>query len=75
MRTGLQSQVIKLYREFQRAVFFKPVEVRPRFRAAVRAGFTEQKLSPRDVQAVEYLLRRGRAKLNAIKSPDVFDIN
>jgi succinate dehydrogenase assembly factor 1 len=76
MRSGLQTKVLSLYRDFQRVARQKPASTRPRFIAAVRAGFRQHQtaISPRDVTTIEYFLRRGETQLEQLRSPDVTDI-
>lgn len=75
--SGLQLQVLGLYRTFLRTVRTKPEGSRARFKEAIREGFKKQAraVGPREVSVVEHLLRRGRAQLETLKSPNVTDIN
>lgn len=83
MRSGLQLKVICLYRDFIRTAHQKQAAIngingsRDRFVQVIRAGFRkyQEEVSPRDVATVEYLLRRGQAQLESIRSPDVTDIH
>lgn len=75
--SGLQLQVLSLYREFLRAVRVKPEGSQARFRQAIRLGFRRQAqaVGPREVAVVEHLMRRGRAQLETLRSPSVTDIH
>lgn len=68
-------EVLQVYRQFIRTSYRKPIESRQNFLKAVRSGFERnRKVSPRDIQTVEYLLRRAKAQLEWLKSPDVTNI-
>lgn len=74
-KSGLQQQVLSLYRQCIRISLKKPVETRDRFVRHFRSTFREQLgVNPRDFNTIEYLLRRGKAKLKALETPDVTDI-
>jgi len=80
MRSGLQLRVLSLYRSFLRTATLKPAASRPRFQAAIRHSFrTAMKQSDgvgqRDIATVEYLVRRGEAQLEMLRSPDVTDVD
>ncbi|KAJ1657681.1 hypothetical protein IWQ61_002957 [Dispira simplex] len=74
-RSGLQLDVLHFYRECLRAITKKPQVSQPRFRAFVRHEFTKYNLSPRDVQATEFLLRRGRRQLETYRNPSIMDVH
>ncbi|KAJ2451901.1 hypothetical protein EV183_003307 [Coemansia sp. RSA 2336] len=73
--SGLQKDVLRLYRDCLRAIRQKPKESRPRFQSFARRQF-EQNLDIKrtDVKAIEYLLRIGRRRLEQYQSPTVRDI-
>lgn len=54
----------------------KPPTTRPKFHLFVRYTFRKQAeaISPRDVSAVEYLLRHGRRQLETYEDPQVRDV-
>eukprot|EP00842_Homolaphlyctis_polyrhiza_P001366 jgi/Hompol1/222/HPOL_000677-RA len=62
--SGLQKEVIALYRDFLRAVRRKPV---------FRHDATH--ISRKDFTTIEFLLRKGRKQLETLKNPNVVDIS
>ena len=54
----------------------KPPTTRPKFGLFVRYTFRKQAtaISPRDVSAIEHLLRKGRRQLETYEDPKVRDI-
>ncbi|KAA1477538.1 hypothetical protein DENSPDRAFT_844701 [Dentipellis sp. KUC8613] len=74
-RSGLQKDVLLLYRRALRMVRTKPPAAQPKFLLFVRWSFKTQaaSISPRDVSAIEHLLRRGRRQLETYESPTVKD--
>ncbi|KAJ1668680.1 hypothetical protein IW140_002032 [Coemansia sp. RSA 1813] len=75
--SGLQKDVLRLYRDCLRATRKKPAEAQPRFRAFARQEFEKNIASVKrtDVQAIEYLLRIGRRRLEQYMGPNVRDIS
>ncbi|GBE84949.1 hypothetical protein BKA93DRAFT_734885 [Sparassis latifolia] len=74
-RSGLQKEVLALYRRALRMVNTKPPRVRPKFLLFVRYSFKTQAsaMSPRDVSAIEHMLRRGRRQLDVYEDSKVRD--
>ncbi|KAJ1725079.1 hypothetical protein LPJ53_000730 [Coemansia erecta] len=74
--SGLQKDVLRLYRDCLRAARQKPEESRPRFRAFARAEFEKNidSMKRTDAKAIEYLLRVGRRRMEQYMSPNVRDI-
>lgn len=74
-RTGLQKEVLALYRRALRMVNTKPPAVRPKFALFVRYTFKAQatSVSPRDYAAIEHLLRRGRRQVEMYEDSKVRD--
>ncbi|KAJ1790367.1 hypothetical protein IW142_002085 [Coemansia sp. RSA 564] len=73
--SGLQKDVLRLYRDCLRAVHKKPEESRPRFYAFARREFERNlDIKRTDVKAIEYLLRIGRRRMEQYTSPNVRDI-
>ncbi|KAJ2477598.1 hypothetical protein EV174_004572, partial [Coemansia sp. RSA 2320] len=70
--SGLQKDVLRLYRDCLRAVKSKPEASRPRFQAFARHEFEKNTamLKRTDVKAIEHLLRVGRRRLEQYKSPN-----
>jgi len=69
--SGLQKQVLALYRAALRVARSKP-ETRGQMEAMARQEFRKhQHLGRADVSRIEYLIRRGRKQLNTIMDPNV----
>ena len=70
--SGLQRQVLALYRAFLRAARVKSPEARAPFVALVRQEFDRQRVLPKgNTAAIEYLLRRGQRQLAVLSSSGV----
>lgn len=68
--SGLQKQVLGLYRSFLRAVATKPVDQRPNLYAHIRKQFDKDKTLRRmQINKIEHLIRQGEKKLRMIKEP------
>ncbi|KAI9319878.1 hypothetical protein BX666DRAFT_1917072 [Dichotomocladium elegans] len=74
-RSGLQQQVINLYRECFRAARTKPAETRPRFHAFIRREFRAHNIRKSDFGTIEYMLRRGKKQLESYSHPSIQDIH
>ncbi|KAI0720492.1 hypothetical protein C8T65DRAFT_567705 [Cerioporus squamosus] len=74
-RSGLQREVLALYRRALRMVNTKPAASQPRFKLYVRYTFKTQasSVSPRDISAIEHMLRKGRRQLEMYEDPQVRD--
>ncbi|KAI8978664.1 hypothetical protein BD414DRAFT_374663, partial [Trametes punicea] len=74
-RSGLQREVLALYRRALRTVNTKPPAAQPKFRLLARYSFRTQAaaVSPRDISAIEHLLRKGRQQLEIYEDPKVRD--
>jgi len=74
-RSGLQKDVLSLYRRALRMVSTKPPSVRPKFLLFVRYSFRMQAsaVSPRDVAAIEHMLRRGKRQIEMYEDSKVRD--
>ncbi|KIW61832.1 hypothetical protein PV05_01904 [Exophiala xenobiotica] len=74
--SGLQREVVRLYRQCLRAASKKPEASKERFRNAARREFRQnQKIDKKDFAAIEALLRMGSRKLELYSSPGVKDIH
>ncbi|KAK7689997.1 hypothetical protein QCA50_006639 [Cerrena zonata] len=73
--SGLQKEVLALYRRALRMVQTKPPPVQPKFRLFVQHTFKTQafSLSPKDISAIEHLLRKGKKQLEVYEDPKVRD--
>ncbi|KAG2155838.1 uncharacterized protein EDB93DRAFT_55177 [Suillus bovinus] len=74
-KSGLQKDVLALYRRALRMVRTKPALTQAKFLLFVRYNFHTQasSVSPREVAAIEHLLRRGRRQLEMYEQPSVKD--
>ncbi|KAI6249995.1 Succinate dehydrogenase assembly factor 1, mitochondrial [Erysiphe necator] len=73
--TGLQREVLLLYRECLRACRKKPSDTRPHFEKFTRAKFDMNlHLNKKEFMTIEYLLRKGRRQLELYSSSEVSDI-
>ncbi|TLD10970.1 hypothetical protein PgNI_06278 [Pyricularia grisea] len=78
--SGLQKEVLSLYRSTLREIRKKPEQrrfktTRQHFRDFARAEFDRNlAIDKRDFAAVEYLLRKGRRQLETYSAPGIKDI-
>ncbi|KXN81770.1 hypothetical protein AN958_03696 [Leucoagaricus sp. SymC.cos] len=74
-RSGLQRDVLALYRRALRMVKTKPESTQHKFSLYVRYTFHQNasSISPRDVSTIEHLLRKGRRQLEMYEDPGVKD--
>ncbi|KAI0648055.1 hypothetical protein C8Q79DRAFT_953397 [Trametes meyenii] len=74
-RSGLQRDVLALYRRALRMVRTKPPAAQPKFRLFVRYSFKTQAsaISPRDISTIEHLLRRGTRQIEMYEDSNVRD--
>ncbi|KAK4687696.1 succinate dehydrogenase assembly factor 1, partial [Tremellales sp. Uapishka_1] len=71
VRSGLQNDVINLYRDGIRNVYSKPLSVRPNFLLHLRYSFRHLALTPRDYTAIEHQLRRFGKTLEMLQDTSV----
>lgn len=73
--SGLQRDVLALYRRCLRAARAKPVDTRPNFEAFARREF-EKNISrdKKDFQTIEFLLRKGERQLETYEAPNITNI-
>ncbi|ORY11265.1 complex 1 protein-domain-containing protein [Clohesyomyces aquaticus] len=73
--SGLQRDVLKLYRQCIRAVRLKPDDTRENFRAFAREEFRKNvAMDKKDFGTIEYLLRRGRRQLEIYQDEGIRNI-
>lgn len=73
--SGLQRDVLSLYRSCLRAARTKPAESRPKFAAFARTEFEKNAdLDKKDFGTVEFLLRKGKRQLEVFGEPGVKSI-
>ncbi|KAK6257878.1 hypothetical protein QUC31_001337 [Theobroma cacao] len=75
--SGLQKQVLSLYRGFLRAARSKPSEDRCQIESIVSAEFrrNSKQVDRKNFFYIEYLLRRGKKQLDQLKSPDTMGLS
>ncbi|KAF1942695.1 hypothetical protein EJ02DRAFT_344781 [Clathrospora elynae] len=74
--SGLQRDVISLYRQCLRAVKQKPTDTQPHFRDFAKSEFHKHRdVGKKDFGTIEYLLRRGRNQLELWSEPGIRDIH
>jgi succinate dehydrogenase assembly factor 1 len=71
--SGIQKQVLTLYRGFLRTARLKDPEERRRIESVVLAEFRDnaRNVDRRNFVYIEYLLRRGKRQLEQLKNPDI----
>ena len=73
--SGLQREVLSLYRRCLRAARNKPVDTRPNFEAFARREFARhQATDKKDFTAIEFLLRKGQKQLEVYEAPNIRNI-
>ncbi|KAL4797364.1 complex 1 protein-domain-containing protein [Aspergillus venezuelensis] len=73
--SGLQREVLSLYRKCLREVRRKPVESQNNFKNYARTEFNKHiSISKKDFSAIEYLLRKGSRQLEMYSSPGIRNI-
>lgn len=73
--SGLQREVLSLYRKCLRETRKKPPESRSNFKNYARAEFQKHlSVNKKDFGAIEYLLRKGHRQLEMYASPGIRNI-
>ncbi|EMC99230.1 hypothetical protein BAUCODRAFT_64663 [Baudoinia panamericana UAMH 10762] len=73
--SGLQKDVLSLYRSCLRATRTKPAGTRPNFAAFARREFEKHvKMDKKDFGTIEFMLRKGRRQLEIYEQPGVTNI-
>eukprot|EP01135_Chromosphaera_perkinsii_P010957 Nk52_evm2s2299 gene=Nk52_evmTU2s2299 len=68
--SGVQRQVLQLYRDFLRAARTKRAEARPIFEERIRGEFrAKQHHNRMDVIGIETMIRRGQKQLRVVQNP------
>ena len=76
MKSGLQKQVLDLYKRFLIEIPKKPIENRANFKLVVKSQFKkDSKLAKTEFEAIEYLIRKGEKQLTILKNPNCESIN
>ncbi|KAK4636318.1 Succinate dehydrogenase assembly factor 1, mitochondrial [Fulvia fulva] len=73
--SGLQRDVLSLYRKCLRAARTKPAENRPNFYAFARHEFERNiGMDKKDFSTIEFLLRKGMRQLEIYEAPNITNI-
>lgn len=73
--SGLQREVLSLYRQCLRAARLKPAATRPNFENFARREFTRNiTMDKKDFGAIEFLLRKGHKQLEVYEAPNITNI-
>ena len=73
--SGLQKDVLALYRQCLRATRSKPTETRPNFERYARHEFERNiMLDKKDFGAIEFLLRKGHRQLETYAASNITNI-
>lgn len=73
--SGLQRDVLSLYRQCLRAARQKPASTRAHFQAFARHEFDKHiKLDKKDFSTIEFLLRKGSRQLETYSAPNITNI-
>ncbi|KZZ89458.1 Complex 1 LYR protein [Moelleriella libera RCEF 2490] len=73
--SGLQKEVVALYRHCLRESRKKPSNTRAHFENFARSEFKRNEaVDRRDFAAIEFLLRKGRRQLEVYSSPGIRDV-
>ncbi|PSS19374.1 Succinate dehydrogenase assembly factor 1A like [Actinidia chinensis var. chinensis] len=75
--SGMQKQVLSLYRGFLRSARSKSPEERHQIESIVSTEFRRNSklIDRKNFLYIEYLLRRGKKQLDQIKSPDTVGLS
>ncbi|OBA23158.1 hypothetical protein METBIDRAFT_33962 [Metschnikowia bicuspidata var. bicuspidata NRRL YB-4993] len=74
--SGLQREVLKLYRECTRSVNTKPREFQDNWRTYVRLEFAKyHHLPKKSFSVIEHLLRVGRRRYEMYLDPNIKDVH
>ncbi|GMH14066.1 hypothetical protein Nepgr_015907 [Nepenthes gracilis] len=75
--SGMQKQVLSLYRGFLRAARSKNPDDRHKIESVVSAEFrlNSKQIDRKNFVYIEYLLRLGKKQLDQLKSPDTVSLS
>ncbi|PON96229.1 LYR motif-containing protein [Trema orientale] len=75
--SGMQKQVLSLYRGFLRAARSKSAEERHKIESIVSTEFRRnaKQVDRKNFIYIEYLLRRGKKQLDQLKNPDTISLS
>lgn len=73
--SGIQRDVLSLYRRCLRAARTKPTDTRPNFEHFARREFDKARgLDKKDFSAIEYMLRKGERQLETYSEKGVHNV-
>ena len=73
--SGLQKDVLALYRQCLRAARAKPADTRLNFESFARREFEKHlNMDKKDFGAIEFLLRKGNRQLETCTAPNITNI-
>jgi len=73
--SGLQREILSLYRKCLRETRKKPADARPNFLRYAQSEFRQhQHHDKKDYSAIEYMLRKGQRQLETYSSPGIRNI-
>eukprot|EP00798_Chlamydomonas_sp_ICE-L_P011105 gene11105-18721_t len=73
--SGVQKQVLSLYRTAMRSIRSKPTELQPQLLTYLRQEFDKHKaVSPKNHQRVEHLARRGMKQVEMMMEGSVTEL-
>ncbi|CED84907.1 Uncharacterized conserved protein [Phaffia rhodozyma] len=75
MRSGLQREVLNLFKKAIKISKSKPIEAQPQFLLLSRWSFRHPALTTRDVAAIEHQIRKGTRTLEMLSSPSIRKVN
>ncbi|RCK58979.1 Succinate dehydrogenase assembly factor 1, mitochondrial [Candida viswanathii] len=74
--SGLQKEVLHLYKDCLRTVRSKPVDTRAHWRGFIREEFGKYRgLPKKQFNTIEHLIRNGHRKLEMFKNPQIKDVH
>jgi succinate dehydrogenase assembly factor 1 len=76
--SGIQKQVIKLYKDFLTEIKTKNMETasRIKFQSYIKSEFIKNSLiSKKEFDTIEYLIRKGEKQLETFKNSSIDDFN
>ena len=74
--SGLQRDVLSLYRKCLREISRKPIEAQTNFRSFAREEFEKNMaLDKKDFSSIEFLLRKGQRQFEVYSAPGITNMH